>query len=282
MKNVLILYFVICFCSITIFISCNDEVNSNQNVTPNIIQPTVDNACQQVFSLNNETVPIAIREIGNYHNLILGHFTRLTFVKEKCALSEYTLLQSRFDSVINSNIVYSQFFENVQTLGIANFYLNVLEICDFTEKSPVELLKHFIDKTDILLVGKVSEFERSFIKSFFYDILEDNAKPLIDYVKEIELNRTQFLQNGSFSLALLSIYDNSFCFWNNKYSNYRVCPPCAVAAAWDVAGAFYEGGKDIYNNGGAPTDNFLRKMGRGALSASIPLAGGDIASWLGW
>jgi hypothetical protein len=49
----------------------------------------------------------------------------------------------------------------------------------------------------------------------------------------------------------------------------------------DAAGAYYEGMKDIANNNGTG-DAFLENMGRGALEASVPVLGGDIASYFGW
>lgn len=273
------------FALATMFSSCNEagfDVASNAS---NSIVESSKGDCIQVFTYDNQSVPLDLRKMGYYHNQILVQFIRPPFIYDMCERNDYLPIQQKIDNIIASSTEYSDFFDNAQTTGCAGYYLDILKICNTSNPNPDSLMLALVDKTCDLLANYLTSYEITFIKTFFADGLSGNLEPIINYVNIIEQNRSKFIANGNLSLGLLSIYDNSYCFWSEKYqlSNInRACLLCKGTAIGDVVNAFYEGAKDIYDHGGEPSDKFLKKMGRGALEGSAPFGGGDIASWLGW
>ncbi len=262
-------------------ISCNkkDELYENQNLTT--ISANEVGSCIQVFSYDNETIPIDIRKVGYFHNQILGQFTRPPFIDDVCNRADYNVLQSKLENLIQSDIEYSDFFGNVHTKGMAALYLDVYKLCDTNPSKHDSIVLNVIEKANFMLKDYLNTYELGFFKDFFEDGLNNRMKPVIEYVKIIEQNRNKFIDNGKFALAVLSVFDNSYCFWSSIESK-RVCPPCINFALRDATGAFLEGSWDLANNGGAPSENFIKRLGRGALDGSIPYVGGKIANWLGW
>ncbi len=280
------------FCTaLIIFQSCDTNIDSSledrenlfqgntEQTRSNIIQENND-GCQQVFSAENKTVPIKLSLIGEYHNELMSTLSRMYYIQNKCEEAEYSIVQGQLDSMINITPRYSEFYLEANTTGMANLYLNELKICEMNGNNQILSIRNLIDSIDHKLVGLVSIYERNFIKGFFNDQLSGNSDSLISYVKIIESNRNLFINEGIYSLAILSIFDNSYCFWSNySTASQRICFICPIAM--DAVGAYYEGMKHAVANNGTG-DGFLEDIGRGALEASVPVVGGDIATWFGW
>jgi hypothetical protein len=94
-------------------------------------------------------------------------------------------------------------------------YLNELNICDPTIGNQVSAISSLITSIDQELIGFISQFERNFLKQFFLDHLNGNGDELIDYINIINTNKTSFIDNGAYSLGVLSIFEYSSCFWSD-------------------------------------------------------------------
>lgn len=265
----------------SVLISCSEKefLTTEQNMSS--ITANDYGSCIQVFSYDNVSIPIEIRKIGYYHNQILGKFTRPPFVNDMSDRAGYAPLKEKLDQIIQTNAVYNGFFENAKTSGADSFYLDTLKVCAVSNPKPDSLILALVNQTCTLLQNHLTNYEINFIKSFFTNGLNGTLNPIIDYVNIVEQNRAKFIDDGNFALALLSIYDNSYCFWSEFNSN-RKCILCGTGAVGDVVSGFYAGAKDIIDHGGEPSYWFLKKMGRGAIEGSMIADGGEVASWLGW
>ena len=280
MKNNIFIFFTLI---ITFFAySCEDN-NEEVNLSSiNSSEICLDN---QII-VDNE-VPEEIIRIGEAHNRLLELLDGNLTISDRCSNTQLTTVQNIMDNAIDTDSEFSSLFgssDDMTDITITDFYINEIGMCEVNAEFDSKI-KSWIDQSLVSSSGIIPEYEIDFIDDFFEKILESQSKiDLEPYYSNIKLNKEKFLDNGDLSYTVLAIYDYSSCFWLNRENEEittRILPWLIKAAASDAVGAWYGGVKHaVQNNGTSGDGQVLHDMARGAVSASIPIVGGDLYDWV--
>ncbi len=281
------LLFIVYLFSITV-ISCTMKMEAPKPITTDQINFNSDeNVCVKVFYEENLSLSYPLNVIGAYHNEILNELMNEIVITDKCSENQYITVENQIDELILYNGDYSNLFSTNTNISSQDFYLNYLGICE-ADITVEDAMSSVLSDENLERFSFFSETEKQLFRDF-RNIMWDGA--LIDirpFVERISINRSEFVHDGFFSLAFLAIYENSSCFWSDHLQEvksntfvYRECWICP-APLNDALGAWYGGAKNLYETNATydPNNPIEDAMARGAVSASIPIFGGDLYDWV--
>ncbi len=286
----------------TILIAIGCTKNIDAPIQENSIK---DNDCNiQIYNYEAEINEIDQRIIlgGKYHNEILVIADPFVDTQD-CSSEELGQTTGLVGEIVNSNENYQEVFgDDAGSVSIANEIYN--EKIGFCKVETSEEMKQSIITMyeDYIELVQNSDFFADIEVDLISDLLgslitqleeTDNSKlDLTEYYMTVLNNQDSFLENGKFTLAILSVYDHSYCFWDERGGGFidfdenqlrdipwwrrgaalvvGILMPKPIAAGLDAVGALAGGIQNLYDTGGTydPNDDFFEDMLSGATTVS--------------
>jgi hypothetical protein len=268
------------------FTHSDENLLNSDNVSNSstIQMPDWENCISQTgLSISNDNVDLF--KIGMYHNFLLADVEGKIDISN-CTESQVIEMENSISLLIDSNPDYIDIFGSYPNRELINpgFYFNRLNWCEnYTHSQYIDIIENILleELNNCQLSGLFSQSELNTMTAFFNDVIrnEGNSKINVEpFYSDILQNKENFFLNGNPLLALVVVYDYSYCFWeeySTNLSNRRLINPLGFALA-DLAGGAVGMYANIYRNrehymnqcGPCCDVDILEDIGRGAAGAS--------------